>query len=253
MSAFVVASLVPRLLDIHGDAQNAQVLAARAGWQGHDAEVVEVASPADARGLHPSVVTIGAGFDADGPEVLARLEEFRDELHDWVAREVPFLAVGLGWELLSSSVELTLGVHTTGLGLFSGRGVASERIVGTVAGESRWGRIVGYEYHLRDYVLGSDEQPLVTEVKGVGNLARPRGARADGAVRGRLHGTGIRGPVLARNPRLADHLIALAHAGHVPEAEPHSTDRQTVADDHAARANRIVLANMGMARADAEG
>lgn len=247
MSALVVASLVPRLLDIHGDAQNAQVLAVRAGWQGLDGEVVEIAGAADAAGLSPDVITIGAGFDADAPDVLAVLREVEQELAQWSAAGVPLLAVGLGWELLSTSIELVAGTHTLGIGLFPGRAVVSDRKVGTVAIDSRWGCIVGYEYHLRDYVRGDGETPLGEILSGVGNRIRPDSRAVEGAVIGNRFGTGIRGPVLARNPRLADELITRALARREEQPLP-AAPAQESADAYADRANRIVLENMKIGR-----
>jgi CobQ-like glutamine amidotransferase family enzyme len=247
MSGFVVASLVPRLLDIHGDAQNAQVLATRARWRGVDATVVDVETSADAAAQHPDAITIGAGFDADAPEILAALRSFESELSGWVAAGVPLVAVGLGWELLSASVELAPGEHTPGLGVFPGRAVASERSVGTVAVDSAFGRLVGYEYHLRDYVRSGAEQPLGVVVYGVGNLVAASGGREDGAVIGACVGTGIRGPVLARNPRLADEVLVRAFARRgigAGAVDP----RQDRADAHAETANRIVLENMRIGR-----
>lgn len=243
MSRFVVASLVPRLLDIHGDAQNAQVLAVRAGWQGFDAEVVEVAAPSDADGIAPDAITIGAGFDADADEVLTALRGVETELRSWVDAGVPLLAVGLGWELLSTSVEFAPGVTTAGLALFSGRSVVSERHVGTIAVDSEWGRLVGYEYHLRDHLLGADERPLGTVAAGIGNIADAHGERADGAVRGPLIGTGLRGPVLARNPRLADDMLGRAVRRRDLTATASDAPAQR-ADEYAARANRIVVDHM---------
>ena len=74
MSEYTVVSLVPQLLNIHGDAQNAQVLAARAHWAGHDARVVEIHSESEAEGVRPDAITIGSGFDSDAEELLHMLE-----------------------------------------------------------------------------------------------------------------------------------------------------------------------------------
>jgi len=249
MTGLVVASLVPALLDIHADAQNAAVLAARARWQGHEARVADVVRGEDAADLTPDLITIGSGFDADAGEVLDALRAFEANLRRWVDAGVPLLAVGLGWELLSTSVELEPGSPTPGLGLFTGRAVASGRHVGTVAVDSRWGRLVGYEYHLRDYILGEDEAPLGTIVSGVGNREGAGGGSPEGALRGSLVGTGIRGPVLARNPALADDLLGRARARRTPaDVSLTVVDAQSRADHYAHEANHIVLRNMGIGR-----
>ena len=53
---------------------------------------------------------------------------------------------------------------------------------------------------------GSDAKPLATVEIGVGNA----GDGTEGAVQGNVIGTYPHGPVLARNPELADHVLSLA-------------------------------------------
>ena len=245
MNSLVIASLTPRLLDIHGDAQNAQVLATRARWAGHEAEVVPVDGAADAAGLRLAAVVIGSGFDFDALEVLAALESFADSLHEWVAAGAPLLAVGLGWELLSVGTELERGSALPGLGVFSGRFVPSERRSGQVVLDSAWGRLLGYEYHYRDYLLGPDEQPLGAVRSGVGNVVQAAGARAEGVQRAHAFGTMQRGPILARNPRFADALLAGALGDDASSLEA-ASDAQRAADEYAERANRRVLDALGI-------
>jgi CobQ-like glutamine amidotransferase family enzyme len=248
--ALSIVSLFPERLNIHGDAENADVLRVRAGWRGVDATVTTLATASDAEGLRPDVLTIGAGFDSDAPDILSSLLELQDRLRVWVESGTVLLAVGLGWEMMSRSLELHPGRPLTGVGVFTGRTVASARHVGRIAVDSEWGPLTGYEYHLRDYVLGPDERPLGTLASGTGNRAVEGAASVpgpEGAVRGTAYGTGIRGPVLARNPVFADHLLdlAAAHAGVTfPSAAPDQL--LTTADDHAAKANVIVRRALGL-------
>ncbi|WP_100813173.1 hypothetical protein [Microbacterium lacus] len=244
-----IVSLFPERLNIHGDAENADVLRVRAGWRGIEARVTTITSAQDASGLRPDAITIGAGFDADAPEVLAGLREIADELNAWVESGTVLLAIGLGWEMLSRSLELGRPDPLSGIGIFTGRSVASERHVGRISVDSEWGALTGYEYHLRDYVLGEDERPLGTVASGTGNIGTVQSgaARFEGAVRGTAYGTGIRGPVLARNPVFADHLLELAaaHAG-LALANGAPAGPLTTADDHAAKANVIVRRALGL-------
>lgn len=247
----LIASLFPERLNIHGDAENADVLRVRAGWRGLDATVTTIAKASDAAGLRPDALTIGAGFDSDAPEILPSLLEIRDDLRSWIDSGTVLLAVGLGWEMMSQSLELHPGTPVAGVGIFAGHTVASSRHVGRISVDSAWGPLTGYEYHLRDYVLGHGERPLGTLASGTGNIAAADGASAlqrdEGAVRGTAYGTGIRGPVLARNPALADHLLDLAavHGG-LTFSSSTPDERLTTADDHAAKANAIVRRALGL-------
>jgi CobQ-like glutamine amidotransferase family enzyme len=78
-------------------------------------------------------------------------------------------------------------------------------------GDDQW--LTGFENHGGYTTLGPDAKPLATVEIGVGNC----NDGTEGAVAGTVIGTYPHGPVLARNPALADHLLELA-LGH--ELEP---------------------------------
>lgn len=206
MSALRVLSVFPRISNIHGDAGNAQVLAQRARWRGAAAEVIALA-PGDAVPPAPHAIVLGAGFDAHAGRTLEALQPYAEVLRKWVAEGIPLLAVGLGWELLATSVEVEPGQVLTGLGVFAGSAAPAERATGDMLIDSAHGPLIGYEYHVRDYVPGAGEQPLGTVLHGIGNAT---GSGTEGAIAGTAYGTHLRGPVLARNPSFADHLLELA-------------------------------------------
>ena len=72
--------------------------------------------------------------------------------------------------------------------------------------------LTGFENHLGVTELGADAQPLGAVLHGHGNALdlSGEGQRVDGAVQGSVFATYMHGPVLARNPQLADYLIRLA-------------------------------------------
>ena len=71
-------------------------------------------------------------------------------------------------------------------------------------GEDAW--LTGFENHGGYTMLGPSATPLATVEIGVGN----NGGGTEGAVNGMVIGTYPHGPVLARNPALADHILQLA-------------------------------------------
>jgi len=73
--------------------------------------------------------------------------------------------------------------------------------------ESPFGRLVGFENHSGQTLLESGQEALGTVSKGFGN--DPRSGR-EGAVTGNAIGTYMHGPVLPKNPLLADYLILMA-------------------------------------------
>jgi CobQ-like glutamine amidotransferase family enzyme len=151
---------------------------------------------------------IGGG--EDGPQQLAveRLE--RDGmLRGRVADGAVVLAVCAGLQVLGRSFAAGDGTRSEGLGLFALDTVASPgpRAVGEVVvdGGAAYLPLTGFENHAGRTVRDGDLAPLGRVTAGVGN-----GDGTDGAVEGRLIGTYLHGPVLARNPMLADWLLALA-------------------------------------------
>jgi CobQ-like glutamine amidotransferase family enzyme len=65
--------------------------------------------------------------------------------------------------------------------------------------------LTGYENHAGVTWLGREAEPLGRVAAGVGN---GDGSGRDGARAGRILGTYMHGPVLARNPALADLLLS---------------------------------------------
>ena len=207
---FTVISLLPRLLDTNGDAGNARVLAQRARWSGHEALVVDVHTPGDLP-EHVDAVSIGSGTDAALLPARDALRTLVEDLRIWSNAGVPILAVGTGWELLSWGIDLADGTVIEGLGLVAGHAVPRPmRATDDIIVSSKYGRLIGFENHARDYV-GAEASPLGRVLHGTGNADTPaRGPQIEGLTMGEVFCTHMHGPVLARNPALADHLLEAA-------------------------------------------
>lgn len=191
-----ILQFFPEILDVNGDAQNALVLAQRATWSGIRATLVPIAVGDPAPKTDPALVVLGSSVDSDIAGFRAALEPFAASLRDWAAAGIPILGVGTGLELLGDD----------GLGLLPGRAVArADRAVGDLVVDSAAGRLIGFENHARGYLLPSDAITLGTVVHGIGNDGRSEGARS-----GSVWGTHLHGPVLAKNPSLADALLIAA-------------------------------------------
>jgi CobQ-like glutamine amidotransferase family enzyme len=240
-----ILSLLPSLQNTNGDAENAAVLAARARWAGLDARVVAVESAADLPERVDAVV-LGSGSDASLEGARDRLLGMIDELRRWGTEGIPILAVGTGWELLSWGVERHDGSTVEGLGIVAGRGVPrAGRITGDLVVQvPRIGQLVGFENHARDYI-GAEASPLGRVRAGTGN---GRGSGQEGVRMGDVIGTHLHGPVLAKNPRLADAILErmCSRAGlhYAPGAQA------AVVDGYAETARQAQLRAAGVAPAD---
>jgi hypothetical protein len=210
LTSVTIVSLLPNLLGNNGDAANARVLAQRARWGGVDASVVAVNSRAELPERVDAVV-IGTGTDSDLSAARDILLTMAADIREWLTGGVPILAVGTGWELLSWGIELADGT-VEGLGIVPGRAVPrATRATGDLVVASKYGRLIGFENHARDYV-GAQGSPLGRVESGSGNgggNVSERVTAYEGVVMGEFVGTHLHGPVLARNPGLADHLVTL--------------------------------------------
>lgn len=240
MTTLLIGVLAPDVLDSNGDAANARVLAARAGWAGLDARIVPLRTEADFA-ERPDVLVAGTGADEDLPAVLELLRFVSDSLHAWVAAGTEVVAVGAGWELLAESFA-TAGAVVAGIGLFPGRAVPAERTTDDLVVESEAGVLVGFENHARRFEGIDPSDVLGTVLHGTGD-----GGGAEGYSKGSLLGTHLHGPVLAKNPALADAVLLRVARQHGLAYSP--DDARIRAADETARAAREVIAKrLGVGR-----
>ena len=205
------------LLGIYGDRGNATVLAKRLAWRGFDA-VLSVVEPGEPLPDSGDVYLLGGGEDA---AQISAVNALRADggLHRAVERGAAVLAVCAGYQIVGRTFTVADGPNDSvieGLGLLD---VTTTRGPVRAVGEilSRWtgpggeGRdgdeqwLTGFENHGGYTTLGAGVQPLATVEVGVGNC----GDGTEGAVSGTVVGTYPHGPLLARNPALADHVLEL--------------------------------------------
>jgi lipid II isoglutaminyl synthase (glutamine-hydrolysing) len=227
MASLAVVVVYPDLLGTYGDGGNGLVLATRARWRGIDADLVEATSD---RPL-PTGDLYCLGGGEDGPELRAA-ENLRDDgtLRRAAERGVPVLAVCAGYQIAGQSFPTADGRPVAGLGLLdvtSAKG-GGRRAVGEILAQplSDLPVLTGFENHGGLTTLGPGAVPLARVVTGVGN-----GDGTEGAVSGRVVGTYLHGPVLARNPALADLLLSWAVGGELAPLDD--------AEERALRAERV--------------
>lgn len=232
-SHLTIVSVYPRLLGTYGDTGNALVLASRARRRGIGARIITV-HPGTAVPVTADVYCLGGGEDTN--QTLAALLLRADGgLRRAAARGATVLGVCAGLQLLGQSFTDSAGAARPALELLDVEcGRLRERAVGEIVVDPSAlpgvPALTGYENHRGDAVLRGSAQPLGTVRVGIGNGP----SRTDGAVSGRIVGTYLHGPLLARNPALADHLLH----GVVGTLEPLGTD--TAERLHTERLDRVL-------------
>jgi lipid II isoglutaminyl synthase (glutamine-hydrolysing) len=142
-----------------------------------------------------------------------------------VAEGAALLAVCGGYQLLGRFYRDRSGAELPGVGLFPHHTLAGERrMIGDVLLECRLDTgpprtLAGFENHAGRTHLDEGAEPLGRVVAGFGNDGS---SGYEGCRVGRAIGTYLHGPLLPRNPWLADWLLAQALArqlGEPPELE----------------------------------
>jgi len=206
-----VVLIYQSLLGLYGDRGNATVLIKRLAWRGYE-PVLTLVEPGDPLPDTGHVYLLGGGEDAAQISAVRALKA-DGGLQRAADRGAAILAVCAGYQIVGNT--FTVGYRDeviSGLGLLdvsTTRGPV--RAVGEIisrwngrAGRDRW--ITGFENHGGYTRLGPGVAPLASVEIGVGNC----NDGTEGAVAGTVIGTYPHGPLLARNPALADHLLQLA-------------------------------------------
>jgi CobQ-like glutamine amidotransferase family enzyme len=205
-SAVRVGLVYPELLGTYGDRGNALVLAQRCHWRDQPAEVVEIAAGAPIPDSL-DVYLFGGGEDAPQAMAAAGMRASRANVERAQQGGAVVFAVCAGFQNLGASYTLPDGTVIDGMGLVDAVTVAgSPRLIGEVVVEpdAPLPRLTGFENHGGRTTLGPGVRPLGRVVTGGGN---GDGSQADGVLGDRLVATYLHGPVLPRNPALADHVL----------------------------------------------
>jgi CobQ-like glutamine amidotransferase family enzyme len=217
MATIRVGHLYPDYLNIYADRGNIAVFARRAAWRGHDLQV-------DAIGMGDAIVPgahdlyyVGGGQDREQFLVAENLAAKAEPLIEAVRSGAALLAVCGGYQLLGRGYRGFHGEEMPGVGLLPLETVAGDtRMIGDVLLESELGPIAGFENHAGRTKLDEGAQPLGRVVSGFGNDGE---SGYEGCRLLRAIGTYLHGPLLPRNPRLADWLLEQA-LGHRSGGEP---------------------------------
>jgi CobQ-like glutamine amidotransferase family enzyme len=223
MTTIRVGHLYPEYLNIYADRGNIAVFERRAAWRGHELDVTPLGmSDEITPGAH-DLYYIGGGQDREQFLVAENLAAKAAPLIEAVVGGgAAMLAVCGGYQLLGRGYRGFHGQHMPGVGLLPLETAAGDRrMIGDVLLECEFEpgvrrTLAGFENHAGRTTLDPGAQPLGRVVAGFGNDAE---SGDEGCRLGRAVGTYLHGPLLPRNPWLADWLLAQAIA-HRTGGEP---------------------------------
>jgi lipid II isoglutaminyl synthase (glutamine-hydrolysing) len=241
-----VGHLYPDYLNIYADRGNIAVLERRAALRGHELLVTPIGLGQHVEPGEFDLIYVGGGQDREQALIAPDLAVKGPGIRAAVSAGAALLAVCGGYQLLGRGYRGRDGSFMPGAGLFPHETVAGDRrMIGDVllACELEPGvqrTVAGFENHAGRTRLDPDAEPLGRVLAGFGNDGESghEGCRVESAI-----GTYLHGPLLPRNPWLADWLLAraLAHAGDgdapgleplpdVLEAEAHAVSAQRARD-----------------------
>ncbi|WP_054816850.1 type 1 glutamine amidotransferase [Nocardia arizonensis] len=205
-----IGLVLPDVMGTYGDGGNALVLRQRARMRGYDAEIVEITLP-DPVPESLDVYTLGGAEDSAQRLATRHLQRFPG-LQRAAANGAPVLAICAAIQVLGHWYETSTGERVDGVGMIDATtSPQAVRAIGEVTTtpllDGLTAPLTGFENHRGGTTLGPEATGLARVTRGVGNGV---GDGLEGVVQGSVLGTYMHGPALARNPELADLLLARA-------------------------------------------
>ena len=205
-----IVQLYPEAMNIYGDNGNVQVVSRRAELYGYQVHLSQYNSIADLDNLLAADMVLGGGGQDSGQRaILADLQRVRPNLLALAEDKVPMLMICGLYQLFGHYFQTKDGDRLDGIGLFDITTVGgAKRLIGNaIIHNDQLGDLIGYENHSGVTTLGYDQATLGQVVAGYGNDGL---GVNEGAIRYMAIGTYLHGPILSKNPRLADWLISSA-------------------------------------------
>ena len=185
-----IMQLYPRDMNIYGDWGNVLALKRRLEWRGFSVELIEY-NVGDSFPENIDIIIGGGGQDSGQLRICDDLRKIAPRLKRLDDDDLSMLAICGLYQLFGHNVITKDGEKILGIGILDLKTIGSdERIVGNIILKSpEFGEIIGYENHSGLTTLGHNATAL-----GDRNVI----------------GTYLHGPLLPKNPHIADWLISQA-------------------------------------------
>lgn len=205
-----IAHLYPDMLNLYGDRGNIIVLTGRMRARGIDVQTEQITMGKAFNADDYDIFFIGGGQDFEQDVLLDDLTKGKDvQINKAIHSGRVMLAICGGYQMLGKYYKTYDGKILQYMGALDfyteGR---EERMIGNYAYKTKEGiEVVGFENHSGRTYLGKDTEPLGRVIKGYGNNGEDG---TEGVRFLNTFGTYSHGPVLPKNPQLADLLISKA-------------------------------------------
>ena len=201
----------PDLMSLYGSYANLSVLARTLETMGNTVTITYVEPGDEADILGADVLFMGAGTEKRQKFALADFVRHGDEVKKAAQDGTPMLFCGTAMELLGKTIldESEKEYSGIGLGDFTAKQQV-RRIVEDVYGHTKLFDAPMVGFINKSSILTGVETPLLTSMNlGFGNEAE---GGAEGFLYQNVIGSHLTGPILAKNPRLLETVIAAIYA-----------------------------------------
>lgn len=208
-----ICRLYPDVLNLYGDQGNVVCLCKRLQWRGIEVQVAELPVGVMEDLCNFDIIFLGGGMPAPQEPLINDLRNGRAaQLTAAVEAGVTVLAVCEGYELMGKYCVTPEGGKIECAGAVNFYTVLGrERLTGDClfqcGEESGIGRVVSFENHGGRVYLGDGVAPLGRVIKGYGNNGEDG---TEGARYKNFFGSYGHGPLLPKNPALADFILQTA-------------------------------------------
>lgn len=210
--------LYPDLMSTYGDQGNITVLKKRCEWRNISVEILPIDKLTTNNELEKVDLLFGGGAqDREQKIVINDLHKKKNSVKKIIDNEKPALFVCGSPQLMGQYYEPSIGKRIEGLGIFDmvskHPGPEDDRLIGNVLAtvsnplQIKGMTIVGFENHGGRTQLGSNALPFAKIIVGNGNNGQDK---TEGVVYKNAVGCYFHGPLLPKNPEIADWLIKTA-------------------------------------------
>jgi CobQ-like glutamine amidotransferase family enzyme len=223
-----IAHLYPKMMNIYSDMGNIICLQKRCQWRGIKTKVIAVEINNQFEVEKYDLVFAGGGQDIQQVIIASDLQKKKKFIKAGADAGLPMLTTCGSYQLFGHYFKTQEGIKIPGISIFDAYTIASsQRKIGNIVikinpclslNSSHLkinNNLVGFENHSGNTFIKNFKcqmsnvktAPLGAVIKGFGNNGEDK---TEGAIYKNVIGTYLHGPVLPKNPHLADWLIAKA-------------------------------------------
>ncbi len=200
------------ILNLYGDRGNIIILKRRAEARGINVNVNYTTIGEELAVKETDILFMGGGEDRSQEAVEMDIRKKSTIIREIVESNRVVIAICGSYQLLGNYYITVGGKEIRGLGILDVYTTPAEkRMIGNIITKStikgKETEIVGFENHRGMTFIGSKTKPFGRVIVGYGNNGRDK---TEGAVYKNCYGTYLHGPLLSKNPVLADMLIEKA-------------------------------------------